>query len=141
MVTAALRKLGVPAAIAGIGVTEGLDTLRVLVGPFSKLQSDPGAQSIQRGPEMSGVYARFSRAGRTLTLLNEHLYAARALSGSAGLIAADRYFNESPEWLVTGTDEAGVELAAKDFNEASLHEHFALAVSGTEAIALPLRGQ
>jgi hypothetical protein len=44
-VTGRLRSLGVPAAIAGIGVTEGLDTLRVLVGPWNALQRSRCARS------------------------------------------------------------------------------------------------
>jgi Domain of unknown function (DUF4430) len=138
-VTTRLRSLGVPAAIAGIGVTEGLDTLRVLVGPWNALRSDPGAQIIRRGPQSSGVYASFSAAGRTLTLFDEDLQPVRTLTGDAGLIAAARFSNERPEWLITGTDEHGVELAARAFDQAKLRQHFALAVSDTTPIPIPIR--
>jgi len=139
MVTARLRSLGVPAAIAGIGVTEGLDTLRVLVGPWNALQGDPGVQILRGGPQDSGVYARFSAAGRTLALFDKQARAVRTLTGDVGLIAATRFSNESPEWIITGTDQHGVVLAAGAFSRGALGQHFALAVVGSTPIALPLR--
>jgi len=138
-ITDRLRALEVPAAVAGLGVTEGFDTLRVLVGDWRALEGDPAAQNVDSGPETSGVYAGFSPAGATLTLLDEHLRASRTLRGAAGLIAAARFSNESPEWLITGTDDRGVELAADAFTEAALLDRYAVAVTGTETIAIPAR--
>jgi hypothetical protein len=57
----------------------------------------------------------------------------RTLTGSAGLIAATRYTEQEPEWLITGTDAAGVQLAASHLDEAALHDRFAVAITATEA--------
>jgi hypothetical protein len=46
-------------------------TLRVLVGPWVQVAGDLDARSIAAGPRTSGVYARFSADGRTLTLLDQ----------------------------------------------------------------------
>jgi hypothetical protein len=43
-------------------------------------------------------------------------------------------------WVVTGTDEAGVDAAAAALDEGALAGHFAVAVSGGKPIALPDRG-
>jgi len=61
----------------------------------------------------------------------------RTLVGSVGLIAATRSGEADPEWLVTGTDPAGVELAAHALGEAALHDRFAVALTETGAV-LPL---
>jgi hypothetical protein len=140
-VTSRLRALGVPAALSTVVNGEAQNILRVLVGPFSTLDSDPGAQNIQNGPQHSGVYARFAAAGRSLALLDADGHTTRTLGSGAGLIAATRYAQDAPEWLVTGTDAAGVQLAARDFNQMSLHDHFAVAVAESAVVlALPETG-
>lgn len=138
-VVARLRVLGVPAAIAAIGSGGEPETLRLLVGPWAAVSGDPGTQSIERGPRASGVYARFAPDGRTLTVLDQDGHAVRTVSGNAGLIAATKREKEAPVWVVTGTDEAGVEGAARDFDASSLDGHFAVATSAGEALALPAR--
>jgi hypothetical protein len=40
-------------------------------------------------------------------------------------------------WLVTGTDEQGVQLAARAFDQRTLHDRFAVALGPDGAIALP----
>jgi hypothetical protein len=66
---------------------------------------------------------------------------ARTLGASAGLIAATRYGEEAPVWLVTGTDETGLELAARAFNQKTLENRFALALEpGGTALPLPVAG-
>lgn len=133
-----LRALGVPAALAAISGGEARYTLRVLVGPFFKLQVDPGVVSIGRGPRQSGVYVDFSADGNTLTLLDSAGHGTRRLGPHAGLVAATRYHGEAPVWVVTGTDVAGVKLAAGAFDERSLHNRFALALPGPGMeVALP----
>jgi hypothetical protein len=62
----------------------------------------------------------------------------RTLTGGVGLIAAARFSNESPEWIITGTDEDGVVSAAGAFSQRALDRHFALAVAGATSIAIPL---
>jgi hypothetical protein len=139
-VTARLGALGVPAAIAAIGSAGEPETLRVLVGPWAALAGDPGAHSIELGPRASGVYARFSADGRTLTLLDPDGRPVRTLAGGAGLIAATRQGEDAPVWLLTGTDAAGVELAAHAFQQGTLRDRFALALLPSGALAVP-RGE
>jgi hypothetical protein len=136
-VTASLRASGVPAAVAAIGSGGAPETLRVMVGPWSHLGGDLEAESIGRGPGASGVYARFSADGRVLTLLDERGQPVRRLVGDAGLVAATRGVKEAPVWVVTGTDDAGVELAARAFNQGTLADRFAVALQPAGAIALP----
>jgi hypothetical protein len=135
-----LQKLGVPAALAGISPGDEPQTLRVLVGPWRSISGDPAAQSIERGPRASGVYGRFSAAADTLTLLDERGAVTRVLGSEAGLIAATRYAEEAPVWVITGTDQAGVELAARAFHQSALENRFALALSPQGAVALPQVG-
>ena len=137
-VTARLRTIGVPAAIAALGSGGGPSTLRILVGMWTAVDGDLAAREIGRGPRAGGVYARFSADGRTLTLLDQDGRAARTLTAGAGLIAATRQGEEAPVWVVTGTDAAGLELAARALEESTLHGHFALALSGQGAIPVPI---
>lgn len=137
-VSSRLRALGVPAALAAIGPGDEPETLRVLVGPWIAVSGAPGPHEIESGPRASGVYARFSAGGRTLSVLNQQGAVARTLTAGAGLIAATRYAEEAPVWVVTGTDNAGVQLAARAFDEATLARRFALALApGGTALPVP----
>jgi hypothetical protein len=127
-VVARLRAEGVPAAIAGIGPGDEPETLRVLVGPWPAVRGTPASEAIERGPGASGVYARFAGDGRSLSLLDVQGRTTKTLSGGGGLVAATRYAQEEPLWVVTGTDASGVERAAAAFSETALQDHFALAL-------------
>ncbi len=140
-VAARLQKLGVLAAIAAIGPAGEPETLRVLVGPWRQVRSGPGTAAIEQGPRASGVYARFSSTGATLTLLDEQGQPARALGAGAGLIAATSFGEEAPQWVVTGTDTAGVEAAASAFDQTTLENRFAVVIApGGAALPAPARG-
>ena len=132
-VSSRLRTLGVLAALAAIGPGDEPETLRVLVGPWTAVGGNPTVHQIQDGPRASGVYARFSASGSTLALLNEEGATARTLTAGAGLVAATRSGEAAPVWVVTGTDDAGVEEAARAFNQISLANRFALALAPTGA--------
>jgi hypothetical protein len=137
-VSTRLSALGIAAAISTVAPGEEPDTLRVLVGSWPKLAEDPSARSIQRGPAASGVYARPAANGKTLQLLDADGRITSTLGAGAGLIAAARYGQSAPVWVVTGTDTAGVALAAKDFNQATLENHFAVALgTAGQVLALP----
>jgi hypothetical protein len=128
-----LRAVGVPAGLAAIGPGDEPSTLRVLVGPWPAVRATPATQAIERGPRASGVYARFAENGQTLALLDARGRATRTLSGGAGLVAATRYAEEAPVWVVTGTDAAGVTRAAAAFAETTLRNRFALALEPSGA--------
>jgi hypothetical protein len=133
-----LRVLGVLAPLAAIGPGNEPETLRVLVGPWTALSGNPTVRGIESGPRSSGVYARMSADGSTLTVLDEQGASARTLTAGAGLIAATRSGEEDPVWVITGTDDAGVRLAARAFDRAALHDRFALALApGGAMLALP----
>jgi hypothetical protein len=137
-VTESLRRAGVPAAVAGIGSGGAPETLRVMVGPWVYLESDLEAQSIARGPQVSGVYVRLPSDGRQLQLLDQQGQTLRTLGAGAGLIAATTASKEAPVWVITGTDTVGVKLAARSLDSASLEDRFAVAFQAGAAIPLPL---
>jgi Domain of unknown function (DUF4430) len=142
-VAARLRAAGVSSALAALGPGgEAPETLRLLVGTWQQLRSDPGADLLERGPAASGVYARVLDDGSAIALLDAQGQVTRTLGAGAGLIAATRYTDEDPEWLITGTDTAGLTLAANALRESTLHDRFALAFtasgSATTGTALPL---
>jgi Domain of unknown function (DUF4430) len=138
-VIARLRALGVPAAVAAIGSGAEPDALQVVVGSWTAVHGDPSVLSIERGPRASGVYARFATDGQTLTLLDGSGHATDTLTAGAGLIAATKDVESAVVWVVTGTDEAGVQRASQAFDTSSLRDRFALAVSATGA-QLPVPG-
>ncbi len=136
-VTARLRGFGVPSFIAGLGSGDEPQTLRVLVGPWQRIGGDLGAQSIERGPRASGVYALFSSDGNTLTPLSPSGSRLEPLHAGSGLIAATRNGEDGPVWVVTGTDTGGVDLAARDFNQETLRNRFAVALTPEHILPLP----
>jgi hypothetical protein len=134
-----LRALGVPAAVAAIGSGAEPDALQVVVGQWTAVHGDPSVTSIESGPRASGVYARFASNGQTLTLLGGNGNTTATLTTGAGLIAATKDVESAIVWVVTGTDEAGVQRAAAAFDESALKNHFALAVTST-GIQMPVPG-
>jgi hypothetical protein len=137
-VTARLRAVGVPAAVAAIGSGAEPDALQVVVGRWTAVHGDPSMQSIERGPRASGVYARFAANGQTLTLLDGKGAATSTLATGAGLIAATKDVEGAVVWVVSGTDEAGVERAAHAFDQGTLEDHFAVALSATGTMPVPI---
>jgi hypothetical protein len=136
-VAARLRALGVSPATGSIATKGDSGVLRVLVAPWTSIGARLGARSLTRGPRASGVYARFSTGGQELSLLDQEAHTTDTLSAGAGLIAATRQGEDAPVWLVTGTDGEGVERAAHAFDQSTLDDHFAVAVSAAGAIPLP----
>jgi hypothetical protein len=140
-VTKRLRAQGVPAAVSALGSGAGAtQTLRVTVGPWAKISGEFAIRELDRGPRASGVYARFAPSGTTLTLLDAQGRSVQTLAAGAGLIAATRSGEDAPVWTVTGTDEAGVESAARAFRRSTLRNHFAVAIGTNGPLALPRPG-
>jgi len=134
-----LRGIGVPAALAAVSGGEGSAILRVLVGPLSAIGGDPSVRTVAQGPRSSGVYARFTGRGRVLELLDADGHTVRTVGAGGGLVAATRYREEAPVWIVTGTDLAGVTRAAEALDEMSLRDRFALVLETSGAkVGLPL---
>ena len=136
-----LGDLGVVAARGGIGAGTNDESARVLVGTWAQLRdtrSEP-VLNVDEGPSKSGVFARFGADGRELDVLDGGGEVARTLEGSAGLVAATRIEERKPVWLVTGTDDAGVDAAAALIDEATLTTKHALAVQDDRGVTVPAR--
>jgi hypothetical protein len=126
---------GVARSTVETGPGEGV--LRVLVGRWADVRRDPVARTLERGPAASGVFARPDASGTHLVLLDELGNPVRTLAQGAGLIAATAQQSQQPTWIVTGTDDVGVDAAAAALQEDRLKEHFALAVSAGHDVPLP----
>jgi hypothetical protein len=137
-VAASLRKAGVKVGTQLLGGGSGSDSLAVVVGTWKDLQGVIAADLINGGPAKSGVYAQFV-GGSALELDNPIGDVVKTLRAGAGLVAATEQVNLSePTWLVTGTDIAGVDAAARAMTPARLHNHFAVVVDGDHDIPVPL---
>jgi hypothetical protein len=137
-VTKALEGEGVKVGSAGSGGSRS--AIRVLVGPWSQIRSDPAAGLVEKGPGESGIYAGFESSAGTdrLVGLDEDGAEARTFGADAGLVAATRRFEGPPVWLVTGGSEAGVQAAAASLDAADLRDHFAVASEAGRVTPLPL---
>jgi hypothetical protein len=134
-----LDAAGVTTSSAVLGSSAGPKVLRVVVAPWSKVKSFSGAVGSLAGPpSASGVFARFSADGNTLSLENELGKPVQTAPPGSGLVAATAQEGSSPVWIVTGLDDAGVEAAAKALNSSTLHNAFALAVTPSGTQRLPI---
>ncbi len=132
----------------GVEVADGLPerAIRVLVGPWARLRTDPSAALVEDGPEESGVFADFERqaggvgtAGAfSLLALDVEGQQARDLGPDAGLVAATRRYQAPPVWLVTGGTPAAVQAAAGLFDGEHLRDHFAVASDAGKETPLPV---
>jgi Domain of unknown function (DUF4430) len=117
---------------AGVSLVGGRppdDAIRVLVGPWARLQADPAAAQIRHGPQASGVFADLEgRRGCEIQGLDEAGDRVRRFGAGAGLVAATRRYEEPPTWVVTGCERPGVEEAARLLDSADLRDRFAVAV-------------
>ena len=115
--------------------------IRVLVGPWARLRSDPAAALVEKGPGESGIYADFEGSGSAWRLvgLDENGKQARTFGADVGLVAATRHYEGPPVWLVTGATGAAVRAAAEVLGTADLRDHYAVASEAGAVTPLPLR--
>lgn len=113
----------------------------VLVGSWDNWRTEAWPGAIDSGPDDSGVFARFTKRGDRLLLLDWNGDKHRAAPPGTGLIAAMRPTEEDLLWVITGANEAGVDRAAAALASPSLDGAFAVAVtpSGVEKLPLPPR--
>jgi hypothetical protein len=127
---------------AGVSIASGSPggAIRVLVGPWVRLRSDPAAALIEAGPAESGVFADFERrrGGYELVALDAAGKAIRDLGPDAGLVAATRRYDAPPVWLVTGGTAAAVRAAAGLLEAAKLRDHYAVATGDGKETPLPV---
>ncbi|MGN6275573.1 MAG: DUF4430 domain-containing protein [Solirubrobacterales bacterium] len=110
--------------------------IRVLVGTWGQLRSDPVARLIEDGPAESGVFANFK--GGDLVALDQDGNEAEDLGPNAGLVAATSRFGGPPVWLVTGGTEDAVRAAAGALDAQHLRDHYAVAIEGGHLTPLPV---
>ncbi len=124
------------------GAGSGSPAMRLLVGPWEAVRSDPVAAQLDDGPATSGVFARFEPAGRgyELTALDQRARTAAQLGPGAGLVAGLRQGDRPATWLVTGTDAEGVEEALTMLDAEHLADRYAVAGFGDRDLALPAEG-
>ena len=133
-----LLALKVPIGRSNISRSAADESLRILVGPWSKLRGrDAESVAIDSGPKASGVFARFDASGSELVVFDARGREARTLGAGSGLIAATRANERQPVWFVTGTDDAGVASAARALDEGALSDRFALAIADDLPVAVP----
>ena len=112
--------------------------LRLLVGRWADVRRDPAARRIEGGPKVSGVFALPAADGARFELLDPRGESVRTVGAGSGLVAATRFLDQQPTWVVTGTDSVGVAAAAAALVEERLRDHFAVAVEQGREIPLPL---
>ncbi len=134
-----LEEAGVAGSKAAIGSVVGEKVLRLVVGPWQDVRRDGASQRLEGGPAKSGVYVRPVAKGGAFAfeLLDEAGDTVRTLGPGAGLVAATRFEEQAPTWVVTGTDEAGLDRAIALLTESVLRNRFALASDG-RPIPLPV---
>jgi hypothetical protein len=132
--------------VAGRLAEDGIDVvadggdgaLRVLVGDWESLSADGDAPALESTPSASGVFARFFRDDtRKLAALDVEGDRVRVYGPGTGLVAATRRGGAPPVWVITGTDDQGVEQAAAALGEANLAGRYAAVVSGGRVASLP----
>ena len=137
-----LDRDGVETAISALGTAVGKDTLRVVVGKWADVRADVAVRKLEEGPGESGVFARPVARGEAfdVALLDEQGRTVRTLGPGTGLVAATRFEEQQPTWVVAGTDAAGLSRAVALLDRATLRDSFATAASGPEPIRLPVTG-
>jgi uncharacterized protein DUF4430 len=139
-VAARMDAAGIATSTAALGAGAGKEILRLVVGVWSEARNDAAVAQLEDGPRESGVFARLASiptGGYALELLDQGGRVTNTLHGGGGLVAATRFEEQQPTWVVTGTDEAGLDRAVALLTERTLRDRFAVATSGTP-VALPV---
>jgi hypothetical protein len=113
---------------------------RLAVARWPRARIVRGAFTLEEGPESSGVFARFSKDGRSLDLLDERGDVARTVHAGdgTGLVVALRPRSDELVWLVTALDQAGLAAGVRALREDELRDAFAVAATGRTVEKLPL---
>jgi hypothetical protein len=122
-----------------LGVPVGDAVLRFVVGTWDEVREDDAARQLEEGPGKSGVFARVVPAGNgyRFDLLDSKGDVTDSLTSGAGIVAATRYEDKQPTWVVAGTDQAGLKLAERLVTEQTLRDRYAVATEAGKTIALP----
>lgn len=125
--------------VAGTRPVGSTDTeVRVLVGTWEELRSDPVARLLEQSPERSGVYARFVR-DEGIWKIAPYDATGEAAAGRVrgGLVAALRPTGGQVTWVLAGSVPASVPMGLR---EADLARRYAtlLTLGGDDSVGLPI---
>jgi hypothetical protein len=138
-----LQREGVPTSGSSIGAP-GIEVVtRLVVARWPKARGVRGASELENGPDRSGVFARFSKDGDTLGLLDENGDTVRTVrrGDGVGLVFALQPRAEELLWVVTALDEKGLEAGVRALDQRKLRDAFAVAATGDRVEKLPLVGE
>ena len=138
-----LRGEGVSTSGSSLGAPGTEAVTRLVVARWARARIVRGAAGLEEGPEATGVFARFSRDGSSLELLDEHGDTARRVKpgDGVGLVLALQPRAEELVWIVTALDDEGLEAGVRALDERKLRDAFAVAATGDRVEKLPLVGQ
>lgn len=126
----------------GVEIASGApdDAIRMLVGPWERLRTDPVARLIEGGPGESGVYADLEATGDgyEVVALDESGEVAERLGIDAGLVAATSRYGDPPVWVVSGGTAEAVRDAAELLEPELLKNRYAVTTTGALMVPLPL---
>jgi Domain of unknown function (DUF4430) len=138
----ALERVDVAPSFTAIGSGAGKDVLRLVVGEWDDVRADSASNQLAQGPDRSGVFAHPGPApagGYEIDLLNDSGQVVRTGGPGTGLVAATRFEEQQPTWVVTGTDRRGLDAAVRLLTPRALRNRFALASLEGKPEPLPLR--
>ena len=138
-----LRDEGVSTSGSSLGAPGTEAVTRLVVARWPRARIVRGAAGLEDGPEATGVFARFSRDGNSLELLDEHGETARRVKrgDGVGLVLALQPRAEELVWIVTALDDEGLAAGVRALDEGKLRDAFAVAATGDRVEKLPLVGQ
>lgn len=124
-------------AAAGITIS-GAGPARVVVGAWSDIEGFDGVPDLTSDGETNGAYAQFSKDGSRLTPFSADGSPGSALKSGAGLLAPFAAAGDVT-WVVSGTDDAGVQRAAGllGAGRAKLRHRFTMIVGADATRPLP----
>lgn len=128
----------------GADVVKGSDPdrIRVLVGPWESVSRVPEAARLGKGPQDSGVFAKFKKGGSGFSLLglDDHAEVVKDFGPQAGLIAATRQGGGMPVWVITAGSKAGLPAIVPAMTPELLAHHYAAVVFDGRIASVPLPG-
>ena len=135
-----LRRAGVATAGASLGAPGTETVTRLVVARWPRARIVRGAPDLEKGPEATGVFARFAPGGRALKLLDETGHPVRRVEpgDGVGLVLAMRPRADELVWLVTALDEKGLEAGVRALEASKLRDAFAVAATRRTVEKLPL---
>jgi hypothetical protein len=139
---ARLGDAGVSARVerAGSAANGSGSSVRVLVGPWTRVSRDAAVDSL-RGSPTNGVFATFKGpidGDWHLIGLDQGGDPSRDFGARSGLVAAVAANGDLPTWIVTGSGAAAVRHAASALDAGSLRSRYAVAATPHGPVPLPL---